>query len=69
MVPASRRAQSRAAAAFVARNGSLDHFVRLRQTAPHPAKSATLELVVEARDPEHAQEIRDRLAAKGFRQA
>ena len=33
------------------------------------AKSATLELVVEARDPEHAREIRDRLAANGFRQA
>jgi hypothetical protein len=34
-----------------------------------PAKSATLELVVEARDREHAQEIRDRLAAQGFKQA
>jgi threonine dehydratase len=33
-----------------------------------PAKSTTLGLVVEARDAEHAQEIRDRLAAKGFRQ-
>jgi hypothetical protein len=33
-----------------------------------PAKSATLGLVVEARDAEHAQEIRDRLAAAGFRQ-
>jgi hypothetical protein len=28
-----------------------------------------LELVVEARDKEHAQEIRDRLAAQGFKQA
>jgi hypothetical protein len=28
-----------------------------------------LELVVEARDKEHAQEIRDRLAAQGFRNA
>ncbi|HEY0267251.1 MAG TPA: threonine ammonia-lyase [Rhizomicrobium sp.] len=33
-----------------------------------PAKSTTLGLVVEARDAEHAQEIRDRLAAQGFRQ-
>jgi len=33
------------------------------------AKSATLELVVEARDPQHAREIRERLAANGFRQA
>jgi threonine dehydratase len=40
-----------------------------RMMAGIPAKSATLELVVEARDTEHAQEIRDRLAAKGFRQA
>jgi len=32
------------------------------------AKSATLELVVEARDTGHAQEIRDRLAANGFQQ-
>jgi threonine dehydratase len=39
-----------------------------RMMAGIPAKSATLELVVEARDREHAQEIRDRLAAKGFRQ-
>jgi len=39
-----------------------------RMMAGIPAKSATLELVVEARDPEHAQQIRDRLAAKGFRQ-
>ncbi|HEX4178775.1 MAG TPA: threonine ammonia-lyase [Rhizomicrobium sp.] len=40
-----------------------------RMMAGIPAKSATLELVVEARDSEHAQEIRDRLTAKGFRQA
>jgi threonine dehydratase len=33
-----------------------------------PAKSTTLGLVVEARDAEHAQEIRDRLAARGFHQ-
>src|ERR1700743_1847300 len=39
-----------------------------RMMAGIPAKSATLELVVEARDSEHAQEIRDRLAAHGFRQ-
>jgi len=39
-----------------------------RMMAGIPAKSATLELVVEARDSEHAQAIRDRLAAKGFRQ-
>ena len=39
-----------------------------RMMAGIPAKSATLELVVEARDPEHAQEIRGRLAAKGFQQ-
>jgi threonine dehydratase len=38
-----------------------------RMMAGIPAKSATLELVVEARDAEHAQEIRDRLAAGGFR--
>ena len=38
-----------------------------RMMAGIPAKSATLELVVEARDREHAQEIRDRLAAGGFR--
>jgi hypothetical protein len=31
-----------------------------------PAKSATLELVVEARDAEHAQEIRGKLLAGGF---
>jgi threonine dehydratase len=40
-----------------------------RMMAGIPAKSATLELVVEARDREHAQEIRDRLAAQGFKQA
>jgi threonine dehydratase len=40
-----------------------------RMMAGIPAKSATLELVVEARDREHAQEIHDRLAAQGFRQA
>ncbi|HET7083746.1 MAG TPA: threonine ammonia-lyase [Rhizomicrobium sp.] len=40
-----------------------------RMMAGIPAKSATLELVVEARDPEHAQEIRDQLTAKGFKQA
>jgi len=39
-----------------------------RMMAGIPAKSATLELVVEARDAAHAQEIRDQLAAKGFRQ-
>jgi len=39
-----------------------------RMMAGIPAKSATLELVVEARDREHAQEIRDLLAAKGFKQ-
>ena len=39
-----------------------------RMMAGIPAKSATLELVVEARDAEHAQAIRDQLAAKGFRQ-
>jgi threonine dehydratase len=38
-----------------------------RMMAGIPAKSATLELVVEARDAEHAQEIRDRLASGGFR--
>jgi threonine dehydratase len=37
-----------------------------RMMAGIPAKSATLELVVEARDAEHAQEIRDRLTARGF---
>jgi hypothetical protein len=40
-----------------------------RMMAGIPAKSATLELVVEARDTEHAQEIRARLAAGGFNQA
>jgi threonine dehydratase len=40
-----------------------------RMMAGIPAKSATLELVVEARDREHAQEIRDQLAAQGFKQA
>jgi threonine dehydratase len=40
-----------------------------RMMAGIPAKSATLEMVVEARDAEHAQQIRDQLAAKGFRQA
>jgi len=39
-----------------------------RMMAGTPAKSTTLGLVVEARDAEHAQEIRDRLAAKGYRQ-
>jgi threonine dehydratase len=39
-----------------------------RMMAGIPAKSATLELVVEARDTEHAQEIRDLLTAKGYRQ-
>jgi len=39
-----------------------------RMMAGIPAKSATLGLVVEARDVAHAQEIRDRLAAAGFRQ-
>jgi threonine dehydratase len=39
-----------------------------RMMAGIPAKSATLELVVEARDSEHAQEIRARLTAKGFKQ-
>jgi threonine dehydratase len=39
-----------------------------RMMAGIPAKSATLELVVEARDAEHAQAIRDQLAARGFKQ-
>ncbi len=39
-----------------------------RMMASIPAKSATLELVVEARDAEHAQAIRDQLAARGFKQ-
>ena len=39
-----------------------------RMMADISAKSATLGLVVEARDTEHAQEIRDRLAGAGFRQ-
>lgn len=39
-----------------------------RLMAGTPAKSTTLGLVVEARDAEHAQEIRDRLTAAGFRQ-
>lgn len=39
-----------------------------RMMAGTPAKSTTLGLVVEARDAEHAQEIRDRLEAAGFRQ-
>jgi threonine dehydratase len=39
-----------------------------RMMAGIPAKSATLGLVVEARDAAHAQEIRDKLAAAGFRQ-
>jgi threonine dehydratase len=38
-----------------------------RMMAGIPAKSATLELVVEARDAEHAREIRQRLVARGFR--
>lgn len=39
-----------------------------RLMAGTPAKSTTLGIVVEARDAEHAQEIRDRLARAGFRQ-
>jgi hypothetical protein len=39
-----------------------------RMMADISAKSATLGLVVEARDTEHAQEIRGALAAAGFRQ-
>ncbi len=39
-----------------------------RMMAGTPAKSTTLGLVVEARDAEHAQEIRDKLARAGFRQ-
>jgi threonine dehydratase len=39
-----------------------------RMMADISAKSATLGLVVEARDTEHAQAIRDALAAAGFRQ-
>jgi threonine dehydratase len=39
-----------------------------RMMADISAKSATLGLVVEARDTEHAQEIRSALAAAGFRQ-
>ncbi|MDB5734291.1 MAG: threonine dehydratase [Alphaproteobacteria bacterium] len=39
-----------------------------RMMADISAKSATLGLVVEARDTEHAQEIRNALAAAGFRQ-
>ncbi len=39
-----------------------------RMMAGISAKSATLGLVVEARDTEHAQEIRDALVAAGFRQ-
>ncbi len=38
-----------------------------RMMAGIPAKSATLGLVVEARDAEHAQEIRARLSGQGFR--
>ena len=40
-----------------------------RMMAGTPAKSTTLGLVVEARDAEHAQEIRDRLAARGFHES
>ena len=40
-----------------------------RMMAGTPAKSTTLGLVVEARDAEHAQEIRERLAASGYRQS
>jgi threonine dehydratase len=40
-----------------------------RMMAGRPAKSATLGLVVEARDAEHAQGIRDALSARGFVEA
>jgi len=51
------------------RGGNVLEVSHNRMMAGIPAKSATLELVVEARDTEHAQEIRDRLTANRFRQA
>jgi len=40
IVPRGRSRRSPKLAAFVARNGPLDHFVRLRRAAPHPSARA-----------------------------
>jgi len=52
---------------IAAEGGNVLEVSHNRMMAGTPAKSATLGLVVEARDAEHAQEIRDRLTAAGFR--
>lgn len=56
------------AALIAAAGGNVMEVSHNRMMADISAKSATLGLVVEARDTEHAQEIRNALAAAGFRQ-
>jgi threonine dehydratase len=56
------------AALIAAAGGNVMEVSHNRMMADISAKSATLGLVVEARDTEHAQEIRNTLAAAGFRQ-
>jgi threonine dehydratase len=53
---------------IAAAGGNVMEVSHNRMMADISAKSATLGLVVEARDTEHAQEIRNALAAAGFRQ-
>ena len=59
---------ARIAALIADAGGNVMEVSHNRMMADITAKSATLGLVVEARDTEHAQEIRDRLAGAGFRQ-
>ena len=59
---------ARIAALIADAGGNVMEVSHNRMMADISAKSATLGLVVEARDTEHAQEIRDRLAGAGFRQ-
>jgi threonine dehydratase len=56
------------AALIAAAGGNVLEVSHNRMMADISAKSATLGLVVEARDTEHAQEIRNALADAGFRQ-
>ncbi len=56
------------AALIAAAGGNVMEVSHNRMMADISAKSATLGLVVEARDTEHAQEIRNALADAGFRQ-
>lgn len=60
---------ARIAALIAEAGGNVLEVSHNRMMADMPVKSATLGLVLEARDPEHAQQIRERLASCGFKDA